>query len=85
MENMFYNCNRLISLDVSSFNTNNVKNMCGMFYGCSSLEELNLSNFNTNNVTTMSYMFYGCDELKGNVTTKDERIINNYILFIKNM
>ena len=75
MNGMFKECKNLEELDLSTFNTNNVKNMCGMFYGCSSLKELNLSNFNTNKVTN-SYgnMFDRCANLKGKITTKDEKM-----------
>ena len=47
-----------------SFNTENVKNMCGMFSGCQSLEKLDVSNFNTEKVLDMSSMFEGCRKLK---------------------
>ena len=57
MSSMFFNCYSLTSLNLSNFNTNNVKNMSYMFYNCSSLISLNLSNFNTNNVKNMKYMF----------------------------
>ena len=53
----------LTSLNLSNFNTNNVKDMSRMFYKCSSLTSLNLSNLNTNNVNNMSYMFYKCSSL----------------------
>ena len=49
MSYMFYNCSSLTSLDLSNFNTINVKDMSGMFSFCSSLTYLNLFNFNTNN------------------------------------
>ena len=54
---MFYFCSKLIYLNISNFNTNNVNNMSYMFSYCSSLTSLNLSNFNTNNVKYMSGMF----------------------------
>ena len=54
---MFCNCNRLTSLDLSNFNSQNVINMKFMFSNCTSLESLNLSNFNTTNVTNMGNMF----------------------------
>ena len=38
---MFYGCNKLTSLDLSNFNTNNVNDMSYMFYDCSSLTSLN--------------------------------------------
>ena len=61
---MFYNCSSLKSIDLSSFNTNNVTNMSYMFYNCFSLKSIDLSLFNTNNVINMSYMFYNCSSLK---------------------
>ena len=42
MEKMFYNCNALTSLDLSSFNTTYVTNMSNMFYGCKNLRTLDL-------------------------------------------
>ncbi len=42
MEKMFYNCNALTSLDLSSFNTTYVTNMSNMFNGCRNLSTLDL-------------------------------------------
>ena len=64
MSYMFSECSSLISLNLSSFNTNNVTNMSYMFQFCSSLKSLILSSFNTNNVTDMSFMFSECSSLK---------------------
>jgi surface protein len=61
---MFYYCKSLKSIDLSSFNTNNVTNMRYMFHNCSSLKSIDLSSFNTNNATDMSFMFYYCSSLK---------------------
>ena len=55
---MFYDCNKLTSLNLSNFNTNNVKDMSCMFYGCSSLTSLNLFNFNTLNVMLFKISIY---------------------------
>ena len=63
MSHMFYNCESLTNLDVSSFNTENVIYMHGMFEGCKSLTNLNLSNFNTRNVKSMVWMFNECKSL----------------------
>jgi len=60
---LFYECNKLLSIDLSNFNTNNIKDMSYMFYNCSCLNDLNLCNFSTINVTDMSCMFYGCSSL----------------------
>ncbi len=58
MSYMFYKCSSLTSLNLSNFNTDNVKNMSYMFSHCSSLSSLNLTNFNTDYVNNMSYMFF---------------------------
>ena len=63
MSCMFYDCQSLTSLDLSSFNTAKVTNMDGMFNSCSSLTSLDLSSFNTAKVENMSYMFNGCQSL----------------------
>ena len=63
MENMFFYCTSLTSLDVSSFNTSNVTSMNGMFNYCSGLTSLDISNFDTSNVTSMNSMFNGCSGL----------------------
>ena len=61
---MFCSCFSLQSIDLSSFNTDNVTNMSDMFFGCSSLKSIHLSSLNTNNVTNMSNMFFGCSSLE---------------------
>ena len=61
---MFFCCSSLKSIDLSSFNTSNVKDMICMFKYCSSLKSIDLSSFNTSNVNNMSYMFMNCSSLK---------------------
>lgn len=64
MENMFYNCSNLTSLDLfSHFNTSKVTNMRSMFHNCYNLTELDLSSFNTSKVTNMNCMFANCPGL----------------------
>ena len=63
MSYMFYSCESLVSLDLSSFNTSNCTNFYGMFYNCSSLGSLDLSNFNTSKVEKMESMFRNCSSL----------------------
>jgi len=76
---MFWECNSLISLDLSNFNTQNI-NMSFMFHNCKSLISLDLSNFNTQNVTNMSGMFSCCKSLiKENIITKDDQILKEFI------
>ena len=61
---MFYNCNKLTSLDVSHFNTSKVIYMNQMFKKCTGLTSLDLSSFNTSQVIFMTYMFDGCTNLR---------------------
>ena len=61
---MFDGCSSLQSIDLSSFNTTNVKDMSCMFLGCDSLQSIDLSSFNTTNVKDMSSMFWGCSSLE---------------------
>ncbi len=60
---LFYNLNKLKTLDVSGLDTSAMTNMSYMFSGCSKLTYLDLSNFNTEKVTTMIYMFNNCSDL----------------------
>ncbi len=78
MNQMFYRCILLTSLDVSSFDTANVTNMNEMFYYCSALTSLDLSSFNTVNVTNMNEMFYCCSALTSlDVSSFDTAKITN--------
>ena len=63
MSLMFFQCEKLSSLDLSNFNTEKVTNMYGMFSTCSALTSLDLSNFNTEKVTYMYGMFASCSAL----------------------
>ena len=60
---MFFECNSLISLDLSGFNTSFTNDMAYTFYNCHKLISINLSNFNTSLVENMDYMFFGCFSL----------------------
>lgn len=53
---MFAGCDGLTELDLSSWDTSNVKYMERTFYDCGFLSKLNV-NFNTSSVTTMQYTF----------------------------
>ena len=63
MGSMFCNCENLISLDVSGFDTSKVTKMSFMFSSCRNLTSLDVNGFNTGNVTAMKSMFYGCQNL----------------------
>ena len=65
MENcccLFYGLSNLQSIDLSSFNTQNVTNMSYMFQNCNNLQSLDLSY--TQKVIYMHNMFNGCESLK---------------------
>ena len=58
-----YKTSNFTSIDLSGFNTSQVKGMFNMFSGMSNLTSLNLSNFDTSNVTDMNSMFSGMSNL----------------------
>ncbi|MCD8107940.1 MAG: BspA family leucine-rich repeat surface protein [Oscillospiraceae bacterium] len=60
---MFYGCDSLVSLDLSSFDTSNVTNMGAMFRQCYSLQLLDVSSFDTSKVKGMGGMFFDCESL----------------------
>ena len=85
---MFFKCYNLKEIDLSSFNTSNVKNMSYMFYYCKNLKEINLSSFNTSNVENMSYMFDRCFNLKKLIIKKEfkndfEKIVDDKNILIE--
>ncbi len=61
---MFFLCEKLESLNVSSFDTSNVTDMSMMFYGCRSLPTLDVSGFDAGKVTNMSRIFESCEKLE---------------------
>ncbi len=60
---MFFEWNKLVSVDASNLDTSSVKNMYRMFNSCSSLETIDVSNLSTSQVTTMEGMFALCGRL----------------------
>ncbi len=52
MSYMFSGCSELTKLNISSFDTKNVKNMSYMFSGCAKLEGLDLTKFDTSSVSS---------------------------------
>ena len=64
MSVMLQDCNELISLDLSNFNTSKVSDLQGIFNNCHKLKEIKgINQFNTSNITNMSGMFQACYEL----------------------
>ena len=60
---MFYNFEKLTTVDFSNFDTGIVKNMRGMFRGCSKLTSINVSSWNTEKVENMEFLFRDCSSL----------------------
>jgi len=63
MYGMFYNCNSLKELDVSTWDTRHVKTMENLFYKCNSLTTIDVRNLSMGNVESIRSMFYGCSSL----------------------
>ena len=89
MLRLFTNCRELTSLDLSSFDTENVTNMSGMFLSTSSTDFMKIETitfsekFITNNVTNMAGMFGNCSNLKNlDITMFDtSKVINMSDMF----
>ncbi len=82
MKYMFYGCQNLKEINMSSFNTNNVVDSTGLFGNCKALVNLNISNFNFKNLKNMDYMFQGCDNLENIII--NEQLFNQIGDILKN-
>ena len=60
---IFHGCSYINEIDLSFFNTSQVKWMGSMFRGCSLLTSINFTNFNTTMAKDMGFMFQGCKSL----------------------
>ena len=60
-----FNNSKAEEIDITSFDTSQVKSMQYMFNYVSNVEELDFSSFNTSNVENMVYMFNNATGLKG--------------------
>lgn len=63
MDRMFYNCQKLKSIDFSNINTDNMISMNNMLYQCLSLTSFDFSKINTSLLKDASYMFDNCISL----------------------
>ena len=75
MQQMFYKCYELESLNLSKFNTSNVTNMKWMFCDCNKLKYLNLSNFSIKGETKNMLTF---KKDKCNFITNNNDLLNLY-------
>ena len=57
-------CLGVKTLDLSGWNTSNVKDMESMMYFCNSLKSLNLSGWDTSKVKDISNMCFACNHLE---------------------
>lgn len=65
MDCMFFGCKSLEYLDISNFDTSNVRRMYGVFADCIKLKEIRgIDKLNTGIVSDISNMFYNCIELE---------------------
>ena len=64
VENMFQNCDKIVSINFKEFNTNNIKKMKCMFDGCKKLRKIDSLNIDTHNVENMSSVFNCCHSLE---------------------
>ena len=78
MYNMFCECKKLRSLDLSGFDTSKVTNMKYMFACCENLQNLDVSSFDTSQVTNMESMFDWCGNLQNlDVSSFDTSQVTN--------
>ena len=81
-----YKTSNFTSIDLSGFNTSQVKGMFNMFLGMSNLTSLNLSNFDTSNVTDMNSMFSGMSNLTSlNLSNFNTSKVTNMRNMFRNM
>jgi len=64
MRDMFCDCAKLKTVDLSNFDTSNVTNMIGMFARMYAIQYLDLSSFDTSNVSLINQMFSDDSALK---------------------
>jgi surface protein len=62
MNEMFYNCTSLTSLELGNLDTSSVTDMNKMFYNCQSLLSLNLFSFNTTQIKIYNEMFFNVNK-----------------------
>ena len=80
MDNMFYGCQYLVSLDLSSFDFSSTTSMYTMFYSCGSRATeftVNFGNTDVSNVNTLGGCFQSCSTLK-HITMPNADITGNF-------
>ena len=64
LREMFRDCVKVESFDLSSIDTANTESMYGMFQGCAGLDSVNFDGITADKLKTMDLMFSGCTNLK---------------------
>ena len=77
MNEMFYGCNNLISIDFEYFNTDRLKNIERMFYDCSSLEFLNIQSFVIQQNISYKDIFTGIPLHSVNIKFDSEKLFDD--------
>ena len=78
---MFYQCDKIIEINLSKFNTSQVTDMSNMFAWCGLLSSLDISNIDTSKVINMGYIFYRCTDLNSlNLSNFNTLKVNNSAL-----
>ena len=89
MCNMFENCNKLKSIDLTSFDAGNVNFANSMFKECHQLEEIDLSKMKISEKANISHMFNKCESLKkinlSSFCITDKNIMNNMFDNLENI
>ena len=62
-ENLFLNCERITSINLSNFDCSQVTSCSGMFSGCISLKSIDFGKLDFSLVTSFKNMFYNCQNL----------------------
>ena len=85
LENSFYRCTSLQSINFGSNTFPNVTSFKGMFFECSNLESV-IGQFTMNSANNLQNMFSGCSKLKSLDTSKwdTKNVTNMYGLFGNN-
>ena len=89
MCNMFENCNKLKSVDLTSFDAGNVNFANSMFKECHQLEEIDLSKMKISEKANISHMFNNCESLKkinlSSFCITDKNTMNNMFDNLENI
>ena len=64
LRGMFQRCEKLTSLDLSTWNVSNVVRIGSVFAYCTALTNINVSGWNLSRVKSLSYIFQHCSSLK---------------------